>query len=92
MIVTGHHDAAVHDYSTWLQSTYQRKACKEAVMAAEDIVQQRMLGLDHLHEDRKWQFLVDEKIPEGVARRFVCDIKKYFKHLPHEGGTACVSE
>ncbi|KAJ9601891.1 hypothetical protein H2200_013606 [Cladophialophora chaetospira] len=84
VIVSGHHDVAVHNYSTWLQSRYDGTIYKEAIVAAEQLVQNRMLGLDHLHEDRNWQFLVNEGIPVGIARRFVCDIKLYFKHLHTE--------
>ena len=81
VFVTDHHDTAVQKYSKWLQSRYHGSVYKEAIAAAERIVQERMLGLDHIHEDRKWQFLEDEGIPVGIARRFVSDIKLYFRHL-----------
>ena len=84
VVITDHHDTAVYKYSKWLQSRYHGTVYKEAVAAAERLVQQRILGLDHIYEDRNWQFLVDEGIPMRVARRFVCDVKLYFKHLRSE--------
>jgi hypothetical protein len=91
VVATDHHDTEVHKYSKWLQSRYHGTVYKEAVAAGERIVQERMLGLDHLHEDRNWQFLVDEGIPVGIARRFVWDVKLYFKHLHSEQRNKCAS-
>lgn len=81
VIVAGHHDVAVHNDSVWLQSRYHGAVYKDAIVAAERCAQERMLGLDHLYEDGEWQFLVDDDISVGIARRFVCDIKFHFKHL-----------
>lgn len=79
VVVSGCHDLAVREYSVWLQSRFHDPVYKDHVATAMQHVLSRGLCLDQLHEDGDAKFLIEQGVMDGVARRFISDIKPWVK-------------
>jgi hypothetical protein len=72
-------DTAVVEYSEWLKSLVHQPAYKAQVDKACEVVLANGFDLNQVHGDQDYQFLVDEKVNKGTARRFVDGIPEWVK-------------
>lgn len=74
-------DDAVGEYSLWQQSQVTTEEQKEHYSTALELTLAYCFDLDMLasNQERMYQFYKKHGIPEGVAWRYVCDIKSFLK-------------
>ncbi|KAK4242964.1 hypothetical protein C7999DRAFT_18600 [Corynascus novoguineensis] len=61
--------------TVWHCSKIRRQDLKQQYKLARDLTLERGFGLELIHEDNDAQFYIERGVLEGVARRFVRDVK-----------------
>ena len=75
--IPGMRDDAVEAYCEWHCSKVRRQDQKQQYELARDLTLERGLDLELIHEDNDAQFYIERGVLEGVARRFVRDVKAF---------------
>ena len=72
---------AVKAYSAWQRSQVRTEEQKESYSLNEDLTLANCFDLDMLasNQERMYRFYIRHGIPEGVAWRYVCDIRSFLK-------------
>lgn len=76
--IPGPLEGQVKEYCTWHQSRVQTAAWKEDCTKACDVMIKHGIDLNQLRCDRDHQFLIDEGVLKGTAKRFVSEIDYWF--------------
>ncbi|OAQ58349.1 hypothetical protein VFPFJ_11655 [Purpureocillium lilacinum] len=77
--IPGLRDEAVEEYCKWHCSKVRSNDQKKAYELAHDLTLARSLDLELVHEDNDAQFYIDNGVSEGVARRFVRDVRVFLE-------------
>ncbi|OAL42639.1 hypothetical protein IQ07DRAFT_525749 [Pyrenochaeta sp. DS3sAY3a] len=77
LVVPGYREEAVEAYYEWHCSQVRSQKQKQSYKMARDLTLDRALDLEHVHIDSDAQFYIDHGVLEGVARRFVTDVKVF---------------
>jgi hypothetical protein len=75
--VPGLRDDAVEAYCEWHCSKVRRQDQKQHYELARDLTLERGFDLDLIYEDNDAQFYIERGVLEGIARRFVRDVKDF---------------
>lgn len=75
--IPGLRDDAVEAYCVWHCSKVRRQDQKQQYELARDLTLDRGFDLELVHEDNDAQFYIERGVLEGVARRFVRDVKAF---------------
>lgn len=76
--IPGMRDDAVMQYCVWHGSKVRSETQKQQYQLARDLTLDKGLDLELLYSDQDAQFYIDHRIMEGVARRWVRDVKLFF--------------
>ncbi|KAH1972669.1 hypothetical protein KXV92_005592 [Aspergillus fumigatus] len=80
--ITGPRDAAVKEYCEWHEMQVTDEARKADWRKARDITLSNGLDLELVEEDQEHvQFLIEQGVTKGTARRFVRDIYEWANHV-----------
>lgn len=79
LLVPGHRDIAVKEYSDWQQSKVRSEALKAEFHKAHDVALADGLDLEQIYGDQDPNFFIKKGVKPGVARRFVSDIEYWVK-------------
>jgi hypothetical protein len=77
--IPGLRDQAVKEYSEWQQSNVCDETQKADFRKACEAALEDGLDLEQVYEDQDPGFFIRKDVRRGVARRFICDIKKWVK-------------
>lgn len=83
--IPGLRDDAVYAYCDWQQSQVSRAAWKAEFQKACDVVVDRCLDLEQVYDDANADFLIEEGVKAGAARRFVSDIALWVERCKTNG-------
>ena len=75
--IPGLRDDAVQAYCEWHCSKVRSREQKQQYELARDLTLDRGLDLELVYEDHDAQFYIAQGVLEGVARRFVRDVKAF---------------
>jgi hypothetical protein len=76
-IIPGPRDAAVRDYSKWLESKVTDETYKADFRKACEVTLAHHLDLELALEDQDPNFFIEHGVKRGTARRFVHDIREW---------------
>lgn len=85
LVMPGHRDIMVSEYTVWQQSQVQHADLKAEYDKAGKLVLQHGWDLEQLHMRRNTKFLVDAGVPEGIAERYVTDIEDWWSQKQQGG-------
>ncbi|KAH7363608.1 hypothetical protein B0T11DRAFT_354015, partial [Plectosphaerella cucumerina] len=77
--IPGMRDDAVIEYCAWHCTKVRRQQLREQYRLARDLTLEAGLDLELVYEDRNPAFLTDLGVFEGVARRWVRDVKIFLE-------------
>jgi hypothetical protein len=75
--IPGLRDDAVDAYCKWHCSKVRSQDQKQQYELACNLTLERDLDLELIHEDNDAQFYIERGVLDGVARRFVRDVKAF---------------
>jgi hypothetical protein len=78
--IPGLRDDAVGAYCEWHCSKVRSLDQKQQYELARDLTLERGFDLELVHEDGDARFYIERGVLEGVARRFVRDVKAFVDH------------
>jgi hypothetical protein len=76
-------DVAVRKYADWQQSRVISQMMKDHIKKAYELALANGLDLKQLNKDKNAGFFKEHGIIEGVARRFVDDIREWSECYEH---------
>ncbi|KAK2051832.1 hypothetical protein LY76DRAFT_468373, partial [Colletotrichum caudatum] len=75
--IAGPRDVAVRKYCEWQCSQVESEALKLEFWKAYNAALDHGFDLEQVYEDQRPEFFIEQGVKAGMARRFVCDIKKW---------------
>ncbi|CAM1508712.1 Fc.00g055600.m01.CDS01 [Cosmosporella sp. VM-42] len=78
-------------YSIWQRSQVSTEEQKEHYMSAQELTLAHCFDLDMLasNQEKMFRFYKKHGIPEGVAWRYVCDVRSYIKRREETNNPRC---
>ena len=77
--IPGYLEDHVGDYSAWHQCRVRTEEWKQDCKKAGDVIIKHRVDLDQIRQNPDPQFLINEGVSKGTAKRFVSDIDYWFE-------------
>jgi hypothetical protein len=75
LLIPGPRDIAIQEYTNWQKSQVHSQTLQAEFQKACDVALTHGFDLEQIHEDRDPDFFTNKGVIEGIARRFVNDIR-----------------